>query len=98
LGAAPTLGAAPVVTLTVPAGNLTGTVALTATVQDTIAVAKVRFYANFTTLLGEVTASPYTVQVDTTKLANGPVSITAVALDTNGNVGMSAATPATVAN
>jgi hypothetical protein len=98
LGAAPTLGAAPVVTLTVPAGNLTGTVALTATVQDTIAVAKVRFYANFTTLLGEVTASPYTVQVDTTKLANGPVSITAVALDTNGNVGMSAATAATVAN
>src|SRR5882757_489985 len=99
LGAAPpTLGAAPVVTLTVPAGNLTGTVALTATVQDTIAVSKVRFYANLTTLLGEVTTSPYTVQWDTTKVANGPVSITAVALDANGNVGMSAATAATVAN
>lgn len=99
LGASPpTLGAAPVVTLTVPAGNLTGTVALTATVQDTIAVSKVRFFANFTTLLGEVTTSPYTLQWDTTKATNGPVSITAVALDANGNVGMSAVTAATVAN
>jgi uncharacterized protein (TIGR03118 family) len=99
LGAAPpTLGAAPVVTLTVPAGNQTGTVALTATVQDTIAVSKVRFMANFTTLLGEVTTSPFTLQWDTTKTANGPVSITAIALDANGNVGMSGATSATVAN
>ncbi|MBS0416903.1 MAG: TIGR03118 family protein [Proteobacteria bacterium] len=99
LGAtAPTLGAAPVVTLGVPAGNLTGTVTLTATVQDTIAVAKVRFYANFTTLLGEVTTSPYTLQVDTTKLANGPVTLTAVGLDVNGNVGVSAAATGTVAN
>ena len=99
LGAsAPTLGAAPVITLTVPAGNLTGTVPLTAAVQDTIAVAKVRFFANLTTLIGEVTAAPFTVQFDTTKVGNGPVSITAVALDTNGNVGMSAATAATVAN
>lgn len=99
LGASPpTLGTAPVVTLTVPTGNLTGTVALTATVQDTIAVSKVRFFANFTTLLGEVTTSPYTLQWDTTKAANGPVSITAVALDANGNVGMSAVTAATVAN
>ena len=99
LGAAPpTLGAAPVVTLTVPAGNLAGTVALTATVQDTIAVSKVRFMANFTTLLGEVTTSPYTLQWDTTKAANGPVTITAIALDANGNVGMSAVTNATIAN
>jgi hypothetical protein len=71
---------------------------LTATVQDTIAVSKVRFFANFTTLLGEVTTSPYTLQWDTTKAANGPVSITAVALDANGNVGMSPVTAATVAN
>jgi uncharacterized protein (TIGR03118 family) len=99
LGASPpTLGAAPVVTLTAPTGNLTGTVALTATVQDTIAVAKVRFFANFTTLLGEVTTSPYTLQWDTSKATNGAVSITAVALDANGNVGMSAVTAATVAN
>jgi uncharacterized protein (TIGR03118 family) len=99
LGASPpTLGAAPVVTLTAPTGNLTGTVTLTATVQDTIAVSKVRFFANFTTLLGEVTTSPYTLQWDTTKAANGPVSITAVALDANGNVGMSPVTAATVAN
>jgi Bacterial Ig domain len=99
LGAtAPTLGAAPVVTLTVPAGNLSGTVALTAAVTDTIAVSKVRFYANFTTLLGEVTTSPYTLQWDTTKTANGAVTLTAVALDANGNVGESTPASATVAN
>jgi uncharacterized protein (TIGR03118 family) len=97
LGGAPSLGAAPVVTLTVPTGNLTGTVALTATVQDSIAVAKVQFFANTSTLLGTVSASPYTVQWDTTTVPNGSVSVTAVATDTNGNVGKAAATAA-VAN
>jgi hypothetical protein len=47
LGAAPpTLGAPPVVTLTVPASPLVGTVALSATVTDTIAVAKVEFWVH----------------------------------------------------
>jgi len=92
------LNAAPVVTLTVPTGNLTGTVALTATVQDALAVSKVQFFANTSTLLGTAAASPYTVQWDTTTVANGSVSITAVATDNDGNVGSSAATTATVAN
>ncbi len=98
LGAPPTLNAPPVVALTVPAGNLTGTVALSATVQDPIAIAKVQFFANTSTLLGTAAASPYTVQWDTTAVANGAVSITAVATDNDGNVGMSAATMATIAN
>jgi uncharacterized protein (TIGR03118 family) len=98
LGAAPSLNPPPVVTLTVPTGNLTGTVTLTATAQDTIAIAKILFYANGKTLIGTATASPFTVQWDTTKVANGTVSITAVATDTSGNVGMSAATAATVQN
>jgi uncharacterized protein (TIGR03118 family) len=98
LGAPPTLNAPPVVTLTVPPGNLTGTVALSATVQDPISIAKVQFFANTSTLLGTAAASPYTVQLDTTTMANGVVSITAVATDNDGNVGMSAATSATVAN
>jgi uncharacterized protein (TIGR03118 family) len=98
LGAPPTLNAPPVVTLTVPPGSLTGTVALSATVQDSIAIAKVQFFANTSTLLGTAAASPYTVQWDTTAVANGMVSITAVATDNDGNVGMSAATSATVAN
>jgi uncharacterized protein (TIGR03118 family) len=98
LGAPPTLNAPPVVALTVPPGNLTGTVALSATVQDPIAISKVQFFANTSTLLGTAAASPYTVQWDTTAVANGIVSITAVATDNDGNVGMSAATSATVAN
>ena len=98
LGAAPpTLGAAPVVTLTVPASPLKGTVALSATVTDTIAVAKVEFWAN-TTLIGTVTTSPYMVNWDTTPWPNGAVTVSAKAWDVNGNVGSSAATAATISN
>jgi uncharacterized protein (TIGR03118 family) len=98
LGAPPTLNAPPVVALTVPAGNLTGTVTLSATAQDPIAIAKIQFFANTSTLIGTATTSPYMVQWNTTAVANGSVSITAVATDNDGNVGMSAATSATVAN
>ena len=98
LGGPPTLNAPPVVTLTVPAGNLTGTVSLTATAQDPIAIAKIQFFANTNTLIGTATTSPYTVTWDTTTIANGAVSITAVATDVDGNVGSSAPTTATVAN
>jgi hypothetical protein len=98
LGAPPALNPPPVVALTVPAGSLTGTVSLTATAQDPIAIAKIQFFANTNTLIGTATTSPYTVQWNTAAVANGPVSITAVATDNNGNVGMSPAATATVAN
>ncbi len=93
----PVLGAAPVVTLTVPASPLKGTVTLSATVTDTLAIAKVEFWAD-TTLIGTATASPYSVNWDTTTWANGAVTISAKAWDVNGNVGSSAATAATIAN
>jgi len=86
-----------VVTLTVPAGSLSGTVAVSATVQDPISVAKVQFFAG-TTSIGTVTTAPYTVNWDTTAVADGQVSITATATDVDGNVGTSAASTATVAN
>ena len=98
LGAAPVLNAPPVVVLTVPAGNLTGAVALSATVQDSLAVTKVQFFANTNTLIGTATATPFTVQWDTTTIANGAVSLTAVATDNDGNVGMSTAVMSSVAN
>jgi uncharacterized protein (TIGR03118 family) len=98
LGAPPALNAPPVVTLTVPAGNLTGRVALTATAQDSVAIAKIQFFANTNTLIGTATTSPYSVMWDTTTIANGSVSITAIATDVDGNVGTSAATTSTVAN
>ena len=98
LGAAPpTLGAPPVVTLTVPTSPLVATVTLSATVTDAIAVAKVEFWAN-TTLVGTATTSPYTVTWDTTAWPNGPVTIEAKAWDMNGNVGSSAASTATITN
>ncbi len=92
------LNAPPVVALTVPAGNLTGTVALSATAQDPIAIAKIQFFSNTNTLIGTATTSPFTVQWDTTTAANGAVSLTAVATDVDGNVGTSTAVAATVAN
>jgi uncharacterized protein (TIGR03118 family) len=98
LGAAPpTLGAAPVVTLTVPASPLTGMVSLSATATDTIAISKVQFWAN-TTLIGTATTAPYSVNWDTTKWPNGPATVEAKAVDANGNVGSSAPSAATIAN
>ena len=93
----PVLNAAPVVTLTAPTGALKGMVALSATVQDSLGVAKVEFFAN-TVSLGSAAASPYTVNWDTTTVADGSVSVTATATDVDGNVGSSAASTVTVAN
>jgi len=84
------------VTFTAPAGNQTGTVTLTATATAPVAIANVKFYVG-STLIGTATTSPYTVQWDTTKVANGPAALKAVATDANGNVNARAGT-ATVAN
>jgi len=45
-----------------------------------------------------VTTSPYTVQWDTTAVANGSYSLKAIATDVNGNVGTSGTVTVTVAN
>jgi uncharacterized protein (TIGR03118 family) len=100
LGATPpTLGAAPAVTLTVPTGTLSGTVVLSATVVDAIAIAKVDFYAN-STLIGTATSAPYTINWNTTTLTTGSesVSLSAKATDADGTVGSSPASTATVNN
>jgi uncharacterized protein (TIGR03118 family) len=94
---APILNAPPVVTLTTPTGTLKGTVALSATVKDSLSVAKVEFFAGATSL-GVAAAAPYTVAWDTTTVADGTVSVKATATDADGNVGSSAATTVTVAN
>ena len=98
LGAAPTLNAPPVVALSVPAGNVTGTVALTATVTDpgNIAIANVKFFVNGATLIGTATASPFSVQWDSATAPASSVTLTAVATDVDGNVGTSPAVQATV--
>jgi uncharacterized protein (TIGR03118 family) len=96
-GGAPTLNAPPVVAVTTPAaGNVTGAVTVTATAQDSVAIAKVEFFAGATSL-GVVTTSPYSVQWDTSTIANGTsVTLTATATDVDGNVGTSPGVTVTV--
>jgi uncharacterized protein (TIGR03118 family) len=99
LGAsAPVLDAPPLVALTTPSGSLSGTVALTATVQDPIRVAKVEFFVNGSTSIGVATTAPYTVSWDTTAIADGSATLTATATDVDANVGSSPAVSVTVAN
>jgi len=97
VGSPPVLNAAPVVTLTTPTGSLKGTVTLSATVKDSLSVAKVEFFAGATSL-GVVPAAPYTVSWDTTTVPDGSVSLKATATDADGNVGSSAVSTVTVAN
>ncbi|NJD31703.1 MAG: TIGR03118 family protein [Gammaproteobacteria bacterium] len=99
LGASPpVLNAPPVVAVSAPTGNVSGTIAVGATATSTINIAKVEFFANGTTSLGVSTTSPYSVQWDTTTVANGAVTLTARATDANGNVATSSAVTVTVTN
>ncbi len=90
---------APTVALSAPAAGATasGSTTVTANAADNVGVASVEFLAG-TTSLGKVTTAPYTVNWDTTKTANGAVSLTAVALDAAGNSTTSAAVSVTVSN
>ncbi|MBL8632514.1 MAG: M4 family metallopeptidase [Myxococcales bacterium] len=90
---------APTVSVTAPtAGStLTGTVAVSANASDNIGVASVDFYAG-TALIGSDTTAPYSVNWNTTAVANGTYSITAKAKDGAGNVGTSTSVSVTVSN
>ncbi len=94
----PALGDPPVLTLIAPQGDLSGTVALQANQQNLVAIAKVQFYVNGSTLIGTATADPFIVQWDTTAVTNGSAKLRAVATDVNGNVGSSAVLTVSVAN
>lgn len=94
----PALGQPPSLTLFAPQGDLTGTVALTAQIQNLVAIAKVQFFVNGATLIGTATSDPFTVDWDTTKVANGTATLRAVATDAAGNVGSSGILAVSVAN
>lgn len=99
LGATPPLlNTPPLVSLTVPSGSLSGTVTLSATVQDPLRIGKVEFFANATQSLGVATSAPYSISWDTTLVADGTAAITATATNVNNAVGSSAAATVTVAN
>ena len=88
---------APVVILgTVPATS-SGTVTLTATATDDVAVSLVRWRVNGAVVGSDATA-PYSLDWNSTTVANGAVTIDAQALDATGNVGTSTTAASTVSN
>ena len=72
----------PTVALTSPAANahVSGTVAITAAAFDNVGVTDVEFYAG-SSLIGKSAGPNYIVSWNTAALANGPVTVTARALD-----------------
>jgi hypothetical protein len=93
--------APPSVAVTAPAANslLTGGgLTLTATATDNVAVVGVQFQLDGAPLGAELTAAPYELTWDSSAVADGSHTITAVARDTIGNTATSAAVAITTDN
>ncbi|MDY7227760.1 Ig-like domain-containing protein [Hyalangium rubrum] len=90
---------APTVALTAPGSGatLTGTVNLTATASDNVAVTRVAFFVG-TVQWGLDTSAPYSYSLNTRSLANGAQVLTAKAYDAAGNVASSQAVTVTFDN
>jgi hypothetical protein len=89
---------APSVSLTAPAaGSVSGNVLVAASATDNVGVAGVKFFDGATQIGAEDTAAPYQVTWNTSSVANGPHSLTAIARDAAGNTA-SAAVAVTVSN
>jgi putative lipoic acid-binding regulatory protein len=90
----------PAVSITTPAAGATvsATIAVTATASDNVGVVGVQFQVDGANSGAEDTAAPYALFLDTTALANGSHSLTAVARDAAGNRTTSAAAAIIVAN
>jgi uncharacterized protein (TIGR03118 family) len=85
----------PVVALTAPAaGDVTGTVTVSADATDNVGVAQVQFFSGATSI-GTDTSAPYSVQWNTAGFT-GTQQLTAVARDGAGNTTTSAAVTVTV--
>ena len=91
---------APNVSLTAPLNGSTvsGSITLSATASDDVAVAGVNFYINGVLTGSEDTSSPYSISWDTTATSSGSKSIVAVARDAAGNRATSTAVVVTVDN
>jgi hypothetical protein len=86
------------VTAPAAAATVSGTVTVTASATDNVSVAGVQFKRDGVNLGAEDTTAPYAVSWDTSGVANGSHTLTAVARDAAGNVATSAAVAVTVAN
>ena len=78
--------------------TIAGTVNISASAQDDVAVAGVRFQIDGVNTGPEVNTAPFTTSVDTTTLPNGNHALTAIARDTSNNTATSAPVSVTVNN
>ena len=84
----------PVVSVSAPSsgGTVSGSsVTLSASASDNISVTGVRFYVDGNPIGNEDTASPFSITWDSTSVADGTHSVTALARDGAGNTALSAA-------
>jgi Domain of unknown function (DUF4082)/Concanavalin A-like lectin/glucanases superfamily/Bacterial Ig domain/Secretion system C-terminal sorting domain len=89
----------PAVSLTAPAaGTVSGTVNVTASASDNVAVAGVQFLLNGANLGTEDVAAPYSLPWNTASATNGTYTLTARARDAAGNTTTSAGVVVTVSN
>ena len=89
----------PVVNVTAPsAGNVSGTINLTANASDNAGVVGVQFQLDGNDLGTEDVSSPYSVSWNSKSVANGTYTLTARARDAAGNTGTSADVIITVNN
>ncbi len=89
----------PAVNITAPAaGNVSGTINVTANASDNVAVVGVQFLLDGVNLGTEDIASPYSVSWNTTTATNGTHTLTARARDAAGNLTTSAGVIVTVSN
>lgn len=89
----------PQVSVTSPLNGATvkGSITVSANATDNVGVANVEFYANGQ-LIGSDNSSPYSINWDTTMMADGTVLISAKAYDATGNQGVSNEISVTVNN
>ena len=90
----------PTVSITSPAAgaSITGSLTLTATAADNVAVAGVRFELDGSSIGAEDLTSPYALVWNSSTAPNGSHLLTAIARDTSGNLKTSAAVSVTVSN
>ena len=90
----------PTVALTAPADGapVRGSVTISATAEDDTAIDHVDFLVNDVVVGSDSTNFPYSTSWDSTSLADGPATITAIAVDTSGNRTTSASRTVTVDN
>ena len=90
----------PTVSMSAPAHGafVTGTLSVSATAADNVAMAKVEFYRDSNVLLATDTSSPYSINWNSTTVTSGAHTLYAIAQDTVGNRTTSASISITVDN